>query len=103
MGSAAGAALAKAPVRSLRPPPRDPDPDSRIMMPAGDLIAAAGLSGKVGCMVADAKTGEVLEARSPLLCLPPASVAKALTAVYALDALGPARFCQAALLSAARL
>ena len=90
MGSAAGAALAKAPVRSLRPPPRDPDPDSRIMMPAGDLIAAAGLSGKVGCMVADAKTGEVLEARSPLLCLPPASVAKALTAVYALDALGPA-------------
>lgn len=88
LGSAAGAALAKAPERSLRPPPRDDDLAQKTVAPVDDLIAGIGLSGKVGFAVADAETGEVLEAKSPLLGLPPASVTKAITALYALDALG---------------
>ncbi len=53
------------------------------------LIAAAKLGGEVAFVVADARTGAVLAARSPDLALPPASVAKAVTALYALDRLGP--------------
>ncbi len=52
------------------------------------LIAAAKLGGTVGFVVADAATGAVLDARSPDAALPPASVAKAVTALYALDRLG---------------
>lgn len=39
-------------------------------------------------MVADAVTGEVLDARNPNAKLPPASVAKAITALFALEKLG---------------
>jgi serine-type D-Ala-D-Ala carboxypeptidase/endopeptidase (penicillin-binding protein 4) len=59
---------------------------------AGDvaaLIAAAKLGGTVAFVVADAKTGVVLEAREPDASLPPASVVKAVTSLYALDRLGP--------------
>lgn len=52
------------------------------------LIAAAKLGGAVAYVVADAQTGAVLEAREPALALPPASVAKAVTSLYALDRLG---------------
>jgi serine-type D-Ala-D-Ala carboxypeptidase/endopeptidase (penicillin-binding protein 4) len=58
---------------------------------AGDvsgLIAAAKLGGEVAYVLADGRTGEVLEARSPNLMLPPASVMKALTSLYAVDRLG---------------
>lgn len=57
---------------------------------AETLIAAAKLGGAVGFVVMDAKSGAVLDARAPDLALPPASVAKALTALYALEKLGPA-------------
>lgn len=53
------------------------------------LIEAARLGGTVSFVVADARSGEVLAAREPEALLPPASVAKALTALYALDRLGP--------------
>ncbi len=89
MGTAAGAAFANAPVRSIRPEPRDPELARNFVKPVQALIDEIGLTGKVGFLVADAETGEVLEARSPLLPLPPASVTKAITACYALDALGP--------------
>jgi D-alanyl-D-alanine carboxypeptidase/D-alanyl-D-alanine-endopeptidase (penicillin-binding protein 4) len=56
---------------------------------AAALIAAAKLGGAVAFVVADAKTGAVLDAREADLPLPPASVAKAVTALYALDRLGP--------------
>ncbi len=55
---------------------------------AADLIAAAKLGGKIGFVVADAKTGRVLEAVNGAEPLPPASVAKAITALYALEHLG---------------
>ncbi|MCU0903998.1 MAG: D-alanyl-D-alanine carboxypeptidase/D-alanyl-D-alanine-endopeptidase [Tabrizicola sp.] len=54
------------------------------------LIAAAKLGGSVAFAVVDARTGAVLEARDPDLAMPPASVAKAVTALYALERLGPA-------------
>ncbi|WP_321174961.1 D-alanyl-D-alanine carboxypeptidase/D-alanyl-D-alanine-endopeptidase [Brevirhabdus pacifica] len=60
--------------------------------PLADLasvVEGAGLSGQFSCVVMDAHTGEVLEAYQPALSLPPASVAKSLTTLYALDALGP--------------
>ncbi len=53
------------------------------------LIAQSGLSGRFGFVIADAVTGEVLEAVEPELRLPPASVAKAFTALYAIENLGP--------------
>jgi serine-type D-Ala-D-Ala carboxypeptidase/endopeptidase (penicillin-binding protein 4) len=53
------------------------------------LIEAAKLGGSVAYVVADAKTGVVLEAREPDLPMPPASVAKTVTSLFALDRLGP--------------
>jgi serine-type D-Ala-D-Ala carboxypeptidase/endopeptidase (penicillin-binding protein 4) len=53
-----------------------------------DLIAAAKLGGTVAYVLVDAKTGAVLEAREPNVALPPASVAKAVTSLYALEKLG---------------
>ena len=83
------AALAGAPLSSLRPAPRAANVRTKTVANSEALIAAAGLSGKLGFVVADARTGRILESRNPVLGLPPASVAKALTALYALDALGP--------------
>ncbi len=81
--------LAGAPERSVRPLAR-----ARVLAVAGvpgaqEIIEKARLGGKMGFVVADALTGQVLESHNPLLTRPPASVAKALTAQYALDSLGP--------------
>ncbi|MES0826348.1 D-alanyl-D-alanine carboxypeptidase/D-alanyl-D-alanine endopeptidase [Ruegeria sp. SCP11] len=78
-----GAALAEAPVQSLRPQLRGDLPSG-----AERLIQAAGLRGEVVFAVADVETGTQLEAFGGNQGLPPASVAKALTALYALDVLG---------------
>ena len=56
---------------------------------ADALVAAAQLGGVVGYVVADARTGTVLEGANGALALPPASVAKTMTSLYALDLLGP--------------
>ncbi|MFT4716142.1 MAG: D-alanyl-D-alanine carboxypeptidase/D-alanyl-D-alanine-endopeptidase (penicillin-binding protein 4) [Paracoccaceae bacterium] len=88
--SAASVVLAKAPKRSVRPEPR---PQAIKLLAAGsveDIVKSAKLDGKVGFMVADAATGEILESYKPLLGLPPASVTKAITTIYSLDALGSA-------------
>lgn len=86
----AAAAQAGAPAVSLRPqlrpaglmdPPTAPDPQ--------DLIEAARLGGKVAYAVIDTETGALLETRNAAVGFAPASVAKAITALYALDALGP--------------
>lgn len=96
-GLGAGAALlaqpgcANAPATSARPPLR-PGPDGLRPLaparPAADLIDAAGLTGALGFAVLDTASGALLEGQNPDMPLPPASVAKALTAAYALDSLG---------------
>lgn len=87
---AAGAARAGAPAVSLRPQMRQAGFQARAAGGAEGLIARAGLSGEVGFVVADAKTGLRLESIRGEVGLPPASVAKSLTSLYALDRLGPA-------------
>ncbi len=87
------AAPAEAPLIQARPAPR-PRPRPRRaaappVAPLDDLIRAANLgNARIGFVVADGKTGEVLEVHNPLLPLPPASVAKSMTALYGLDRLG---------------
>jgi D-alanyl-D-alanine carboxypeptidase/D-alanyl-D-alanine-endopeptidase (penicillin-binding protein 4) len=61
----------------------------RAIQPLAQTIADANLPGRVGCAVADAATGDILEVYQALYPLPPASVAKAITTAYALDRLGP--------------
>ncbi|MCW3784257.1 D-alanyl-D-alanine carboxypeptidase/D-alanyl-D-alanine endopeptidase [Defluviimonas salinarum] len=87
----AGAAWAEAPLSSPRPVARAGlagAPANAAV--AADLIAAARLTGDVGYVVADAATGEVLEARGGDRPMPPASTAKVITSLYALAHLGAA-------------
>jgi D-alanyl-D-alanine carboxypeptidase/D-alanyl-D-alanine-endopeptidase (penicillin-binding protein 4) len=84
------ACAAPPPSSSARPGPRPPGGPARLAPRADDLIARAALGGALGYAVADARTGQLLEARGALTPLPPASVAKAATALYALETLGPA-------------
>lgn len=93
MGSAAASVLAPAafaapPDTSLRPVLRGADHFRNAVPKAADLIAQARLNGRVAFAVADAKTGNMLEEMSPSAGMPPASVTKAITALYALDTLG---------------
>lgn len=90
------AALANAPLTSLRPVARIAEkvadiprvrPQARKSL--DDIIAASGLQGQVGFVMADAATGRVLEAVDPTTPMPPASVTKAVTALYAIEGLGP--------------
>ncbi|PYF09801.1 D-alanyl-D-alanine carboxypeptidase/D-alanyl-D-alanine-endopeptidase (penicillin-binding protein 4) [Rhodobacter viridis] len=59
------------------------------MLSGEELIAAARLGGDVGYVVADARTGLVLEARDGGKPMAPASTAKTITTLYALETLGP--------------
>lgn len=52
------------------------------------IIDAAKLGGTVGFAVADLRSGKLLETENAASGLPPASTAKAITALYALDTLG---------------
>ncbi|MEX0304570.1 MAG: D-alanyl-D-alanine carboxypeptidase/D-alanyl-D-alanine-endopeptidase, partial [Leisingera sp.] len=85
---AGSSALANAPAVSLRPVARRASALAAGADGLKVLLAGARLSGRAVCAVADVKTGEVLESAGGAEALPPASVAKALTALYALDALG---------------
>jgi len=89
LGGAASRAMAGAPLTSVRPISRAGDVRKRTISSVDTLLAEAKLTGKTGFVVAEADTGKVLEARNPLLALPPASVTKSITALYALDRLGP--------------
>ncbi len=84
-----GAVRAAAPAASLRPVARPDGFLERTIPEAADLIAKARLGGNVSFAVAHAPTGLMLESHNGTTTLPPASVAKALTALYALDRLGP--------------
>ncbi|MEC7761759.1 MAG: D-alanyl-D-alanine carboxypeptidase/D-alanyl-D-alanine-endopeptidase [Pseudomonadota bacterium] len=66
-----------------------PPPRPTITVPAvDDLVKQANLNGKIGFVVADAQTGLILEQRNAAVAMPPASVAKSVTALYAFDSLG---------------
>jgi serine-type D-Ala-D-Ala carboxypeptidase/endopeptidase (penicillin-binding protein 4) len=77
------AAAAEAPIRSYRPVART-SPRNALE----GIIARAGLAGRVGVVLGDPVTGRVLESYNPAISLPPASVTKAVTALYALETLG---------------
>jgi len=96
---AAGLAIIASPVLAqaapyLRPKAR---PDRGAASADGDavaracaeVIAAARLGGTVGYAVADLGTGTPLGQLNSETVLPPASVSKAVSALYALDRLGP--------------
>ncbi|WP_375267311.1 D-alanyl-D-alanine carboxypeptidase/D-alanyl-D-alanine-endopeptidase [Planktotalea sp.] len=90
-------ALANAPLSSIRPTMRGgtaaPATGAKTVAikptTPQALIDAAQLGGTVGFAVADLRSGKLLETNKQTLGLPPASTAKAITALYALDALGP--------------
>ena len=52
------------------------------------LVQAAGLSGDVAFVVADLRTGQILESRKPGHAMPPASALKSITSMYGLETLG---------------
>ncbi|MEM9796302.1 MAG: D-alanyl-D-alanine carboxypeptidase/D-alanyl-D-alanine-endopeptidase [Pseudomonadota bacterium] len=90
LGLTASPGLAAAPATSLRPLQRGGAKTVRPAVPsAAQLITRAGLGGRIGFAVADAQTGAILESLNPVRPMPPASVAKAVTALYALETLGP--------------
>lgn len=76
-------ACAQAPDRSLRPQQRPAQPAERI-------VSRAGLGGDLSYAVMDMRSGNLLEGRGGNTPLPPASVAKTLTGLYALETLGGA-------------
>ena len=85
---AGSTAWAHAPGQSLRPQLRPKGFAKRAAPGAGELIREAGVSGAVGFALADVESGEILEGHQPEATLPPASVTKAVTAIYALETLG---------------
>ena len=91
--SAGSVAFAGAPDVAPRPLPRGDGTVAAAVKPlvskAEALIRKANLGGEVGFAVADTQSGEVLEARLGQTFLPPASTLKSVTALYALDRLGP--------------
>ncbi|MEM6588815.1 MAG: D-alanyl-D-alanine carboxypeptidase/D-alanyl-D-alanine-endopeptidase [Pseudomonadota bacterium] len=85
----ASVAHAKAPEVSLRPKKRPAAFSPRTAPNVEGLIESAKLGGNVTYAVVDIRTGKTLENRAGGTALPPASVTKAVTALYALHALGP--------------
>ena len=99
----ATSAWGRAPEQSLRPQARQigvgVSPVAR--MSAADIIASTDVGGTVGFVIADVVSGDILEAVDPQIALPPASVTKAVTALYALETLGPAYRYQTRVLATA--
>ena len=86
------AAIGEPLARSLRPQSRPQAglgvrPVSRPSF--ADLIARSELGGTVGFVVRDVETGAEIANENGDLALPPASVTKAVTALYGLETLGP--------------
>lgn len=87
LAGVASPVLAEGLAVSPRPRPRDGGV-AVAGEPAQALIAAAGLGGEVGFCLADARTGEILEAVRGTDPLPPASTVKVITSLFALERLG---------------
>lgn len=107
LGSAAaglaGLGWAAPPETSLRPQARPRDFGARAGPRPDGLIEAARLGGRVSYAVVDVASGRVLESREGGLGQPPASVTKVITALYALDVLGPEHRFETRLLAAGPL
>jgi D-alanyl-D-alanine carboxypeptidase/D-alanyl-D-alanine-endopeptidase (penicillin-binding protein 4) len=88
LASAAVPGCAEAPARSPRPASK---PGSGVARSGGSeaIVSAAGLGGTVGFVVMGSQSGKIIEAMNETQGQPPASVAKAMTSIYALDRLGP--------------
>ncbi|MCZ0812429.1 MAG: D-alanyl-D-alanine carboxypeptidase/D-alanyl-D-alanine endopeptidase [Pseudomonadota bacterium] len=84
----ASVAWAGAPAVSLRPQARPGSKAARVAPGAEKLVESAKLGGDVTFAVMDVKTGLMLETRGAHDGLPPASVTKSVTALYALATLG---------------
>ena len=90
LGAGMGHAVAAAPpTASLRPVARGGQHFKKAVAGPEAIIADAKLGGRVVYAVADPRTGRVLETVNGRVGTPPASVAKAVTALYALQTLGP--------------
>lgn len=78
-----------APTKSLYPQPRPGTVRAVAAHKSLDaLLAGSNLSGEQSVVAIDVESGAILESHKPLLSLPPASVAKTATTLYALDKLG---------------
>ncbi|HQU68866.1 MAG TPA: D-alanyl-D-alanine carboxypeptidase/D-alanyl-D-alanine-endopeptidase [Albidovulum sp.] len=88
MAAGAMPVWAEAPLRSPVPPARPVRTVGGVAAAADAIIAEAKLGGEVAYVVADAATGAVLEARGGGREMPPASTAKVITTLYALEKLG---------------
>lgn len=94
----ASAAMAQAPLTALRPQARpgaaaalDARPSGmrpRLRDSTARFVEEARLGGRTSFVALDARSGEILDQHDAYTRLPPASVAKSITALYALDALG---------------
>ena len=85
----AASAWAESPTTSLRPVGRDDDLYKQAIPNVSEIIADSGISGTVAFAVVDVESGVWLEASNATDGIPPASSIKAITALYALDQLGP--------------
>jgi D-alanyl-D-alanine carboxypeptidase/D-alanyl-D-alanine-endopeptidase (penicillin-binding protein 4) len=83
------AALADAPLSTLRPRARPEGLESYLASPETGWVRDARLGGPVSYALAEARGGVLISAGNAATALPPASVAKTVTALYALDTLGP--------------
>jgi D-alanyl-D-alanine carboxypeptidase/D-alanyl-D-alanine-endopeptidase (penicillin-binding protein 4) len=84
MATGAIAGITQSPI----PQPRPQGFHKRAATTARDILKKADLGGQFSAAVANASTGDIVESTNPLRAMPPASVTKAITALYALDALG---------------
>ena len=87
-GVLGGGVLAEALTTSLFPVPRGGRP-REVQASVASLLADARLTGVVTYVVADAATGRVIESEGAEVPVPPASVTKMVTSLYALKQLGP--------------
>ncbi len=82
--SVAGAAKAEEP----RPKPRPQALGRAQTEDIAAILARSGLAEKCGFVLSDLATGKVIQSHNPSKELPPASVAKIMTALYGLEGLG---------------
>ncbi|NNE53203.1 MAG: D-alanyl-D-alanine carboxypeptidase/D-alanyl-D-alanine-endopeptidase [Sulfitobacter sp.] len=87
-GVIGGAAMAAPPAASLRPVLRGEEFHKRAVRDVESIIRENRLTGRVAYAVAEARSGDWLECRNEQTGTPPASVTKAVTALYALETLG---------------